>query len=211
MFRSWKIVCTVLCVMAIVIAIIPYFFQPVNVSVPQKDSPVYFNESINCFLSIDQISNNEQYIFLLDKYRGYLRVFDINGNYINTLAFADSPNGTFQMAAFENLLYVRAPNGDLYSIQNCEFVEYIDRDDSMEIFDSLDFSQESKTYEARRGGVWDVSGDEDHIIIPIKGYTFLSNTDSRIIPIIFISLLIALIRITPQKKSKLNNSYITLK
>ena len=215
MSRPRKIVCAVLLVIGIAIVIIPGFFQPTNVPVPQKGSPVSFSESINCFISIDQISSNENFIFLLDKYEGYLRVFDINGNYIKTFAFFDSPNGIWRMTVFDDLLYVKAYDSDLYFIQNGEFVEYVDYiygDESMRIFNnSIDFSQQSKKYEARRGGVWDVSGDEDHIIIPIKGYTFLSNTDSRIIPIIFISLLIALIRITPQKKSKLNNSYITLK
>jgi hypothetical protein len=205
----------VLLIIGIAIVIIPNFFQPTNVPVPQKGSPVSFNESINCFINIDQISSNENFIFLLDKYDGYLRVFDINGNYIKTFAFFDSPNGIWQMALFEDLLYVSAYDSDLYFIQNGEFVEYVDYiygDESMRIFNSIDFSQQSKKYEARRGGVWDVSGDEDRLIIPIKDYnTFLSNKASRLTMTIFICILIQLVRFMPQKKGKLNNSYSLIK
>jgi hypothetical protein len=82
----------------------------------------------------------------------------------------------------------------------------------MRIFNSIDFSQQSKKYEARRGGVWDVSGDEDRLIIPIKDYnTFLSNKASRLTMTIFICILIQLVRFMPQKKGKLNNSYSLIK
>ena len=215
MSRPRKIVCAVLLVIGIAIGIIPKFFQPTNVPVPQKDSPVSFSESINCFISIDQISSNENFIFLLDKYEGYLRVFDINGNYIKTFVFFDSPNGIFRMTVFDDLLYVKAYDSDLYFIQNGEFVEYVDYiygDESMRIFVSIDFSQESKKYEARRGGVWDVSGDEDRLIIPIKGYnTFLSNRNLKQTMTIFISFLIAIVRFMPQKKGKPNKSYSLIK
>ena len=129
-------------------------------------TPVQFVEDLDIdTINIDQIANDDTHLYLLDSDEGVLRVFDLDGNYLYTLAFYDYPNGAFMFAVKDRYLYVRDPHSHVYVFLEGEFIQFIERDDANNILESIDFEKSSTDYVIKFASVWKVCETGDICVI----------------------------------------------
>lgn len=115
---------------------------------------------------------NRMYV-LVDSYRGYIQVFDLNGEYQYTLSFYHTLNGSFDMSINDNALYVRDSKHNIYVFHDGEFFAFIPKGDADLVFDGQDFNASSKRYEIRMGSVWRIDLEKPICVIQRSLHSFL--------------------------------------
>jgi hypothetical protein len=171
-------------------------------------APVVYKEDLNVDnIRIDGIFEYDSALYLLDQQRGYIRVFDLSGNYVYTLLFYDYLNGVFQMATQDDRLYVQDPHGDLYVFVGGEFTQFMKHAEAKNICQSLNFEQRSENYEIRFGSVWRSSEFGEQCVIKRPVTSMLYQGNISIIVTIVIVLVIGVVRFTKHKKNALHDSY----
>lgn len=122
--------------------------------------PSFFTESFDVnWIRIGQLLHDQKRLYLLDDQNGYIRVFDLNGNYLYSILLYDYLNGAFRMAVNEEMLYIADPHNDVYIFANDTFVEFLERQDAKVLLNSLNFQKKSDTFELRLGSVYNVTND----------------------------------------------------
>lgn len=128
--------------------------------------PVIYVEELSVdTIRIDSVAEQEGLLYLLDSQRGYIRVFDLQGQYLRTMLFYDYLNGEFQIATNAGELYVRDPHGDIYVISGGEFDRFVKRSEIDEIIQTVDFEGGSDDFYIRFGSVWQYAEPEDICVI----------------------------------------------
>ncbi|MBE6921236.1 MAG: hypothetical protein E7468_06730 [Ruminococcaceae bacterium] len=168
-------------------------------------TPVRFVEELDIdTINIDQIANDDTHLYLLDSDEGVLRVFDLDGNYLYTLAFYDYPNGAFMFAVKDRYLYVRDPHSHVYVFLEGEFIQFIGRDDANNILESIDFEKSSTDYVIKFASVWKVCETGDVCVIKRPLYSVLYQDRIRILVIVGLGFAYAFIRFFVAKRKRYN-------
>lgn len=166
-FRKFAccLLCTLLLICLLTINYYPNWNQQTNPTLVYG-TPVQFLEDLDIdAINIDQIADDDDYLYLLDAHKGILRVFDLNGNYLYTLMFYDYVNGAFKLAVKNSCLYVSDPHGNVYVFAEGEFNQFIERDDAKKDLENVDFEKSSTNYVIRSASVWKVCETGDICVI----------------------------------------------
>lgn len=155
-------------------------------------------------INIDQIANDDTHLYLLDSDEGVLRVFDLDGNYLYTLAFYDYPNGAFMFAVKDRYLYVRDPHSHVYVFLEGEFIQFIERDDANSILENVDFEKSSTDYVIKFASVWKVCETGDICVIKRPLYSVLYQDRIRMLVIVGLGFAYAFIRFFVAKRKRYN-------
>ena len=169
--------------------------------------PTEFIEDLNInTINIDQIANDDAHLYLLDSDEGALRVFDLDGNYLYTLAFYDYPNGAFMFAVKDRYLYVRDPQSHVYIFGEGEFIQFIERDDANSILENVDFEKSSTDYVIKFASVWKICETGDICVIKRPWYSVLYQNRIRMLIIVGVGFAYAIIRFFITKRKRKNSS-----
>lgn len=124
--------------------------------------------------SIDQIVSDNRFLYILyGEHDGNVQVFDLNGNYQYSAYFYTHLNGSFKIAAHNDMLYVRDKRRNVYCIKDGECVEFLAEADAHYYLNLLDFNAHSNNYQVRLGSVWKLSESGDTCIIQRPWYSLL--------------------------------------
>lgn len=98
---------------------------------------------------------------------GMLQVYDLNGNYQQSLFFEASGKGGFALGADGDVLYVEDINDNVYVFENGEFREFVKEKDAERRFAHIQFRHQGGTpgYEIRSGDLWRVSDGNEVLLI----------------------------------------------
>ena len=150
---------------------------------PSPGTPVQYEEKLNINkISIDRVANDSERLYLLDDNAGILRIFDLAGNYQNTISFFDYNNGSFFLATRNDQLYVEDPRGDVYFLTDGTFNQFIRRTEAQDVCKGLDFENNPSQYEVRRASVWRVSEEGDTCVIE-RPLTYLQYQSNIALPV----------------------------
>lgn len=128
--------------------------------------------------SIDQIVSSETQLFILyDENRGIVKIYDLHGNYQQTLLFYAHQNGAFRIAVVEDILYVRDKYNNIYIFENHSFSAFKEREDALQILEDIDFEKQSNRYEVRTGSVWNTKDNTCVIERPSYSSFYQNNYD----------------------------------
>lgn len=196
--QNLRRISTYLCIGIVIIFVIlaaMYREAQIEKDLPQVvlGKPGIFTESsfdVNR-ISIGQLLHDQNRLYLLDDQDGYIRVFDLNGNYLYTIMLYDYMNGAFRMAVMEGKLYIADPHNDVYIFADDTFVEFQKRQDAEILLKSVDFGKNSDAFEIRAGSIYNVANDT--CVIKRSVYTAL-NRRTRLLILALVVLVIYLCR-----------------
>ena len=140
-----------------------------ELNLPEKiySKPVIITEYYSFdSLRISQIGDDGTYLYVLvGSGAGYVQMFDLNGNYKQTISLFDpSLNGVFGMAVDSGKLYVRDPAQNIYVFVSGDFVEFISNIEAQKEVPE-DYRQNSDQYIIRHGSIWKVNAQEEECIV----------------------------------------------
>ena len=185
--KPLKFICVLL------IFIISFLMSFVAEDIPRDNMPeakeglpvVYYDDSTQVYAGADQIVTDAQYLFILPNASyGMVQVYDLDGNYLNSIAFHRHQNGAFKMAYAEGILYVQDKHGNLYLFQNGEFIKFLENRICKDLRRSMNFEVNSPDYEVRWGSVWRVTEGEELCIIKRQSASLLSGQEQLLIGMI---------------------------
>ena len=173
---------------------------------PVYGTPVQFHESLDINrINIDQIADDDGHLYLLDAYEGILRVFDLNGNYLQTRMFHDYMNGAFKLAVKDHCLYVSDPQNDVYVFKEGQFNQFIQRNDAKSILENIDFEKNSTNYVIRFASVWKVCDTGDICVIKRPLSSMLYQRNIRVLIVVAFVSIFAFVHFFFQRKRKIEN------
>lgn len=144
----------------------------------------YIYESEWPQLSIDQIACDGKRLYILfDRGRGIVQVYDLDGNYLNSISFYCARNGAFKIAAVSETFYVQDKRGNLYLFRDGEFVDFVENQDNKELRRSIDFEINAPDYEVRWESVWRITETEAMCILKRPLTAFLNQRNQFFIGI----------------------------
>jgi hypothetical protein len=154
--------------MVLVLLLVVYLRIPEENNIPQ---PLYGQPVIYCDtngineISIDQMVNDTQYLYILDRHDGVVCVYNLDGVYQYTMMFLDYMNGSFHIAVNQNGFYIRDPKGDVYCYQNGELTAFLPRKDANANLSEVNFLSSSDEFLFRNHGVYRRVGEKEICII----------------------------------------------
>lgn len=167
-----------------------------NKPTPEYGTPTRFVEDLDInTINIDQIANDDAYLYLLDAYESVLRAFDLDGNYLFTLEFYDYANGAFNLAVKNRCLYVRDPYGHVYVFEEGEFTRFIERNNAINLLESIDFEKNATNYVIRLASVWKVCETGNVCVIERPLYSILYQQKTHSLIIVGLVLVLTFIRL----------------
>lgn len=172
---------------------IPSYGKPILI-----DAYIDFNNK-----PIAQIVDDGTYMYILvDSHRGYVQVYDMNGQYRHTLSIArQAINGAFSIASKDGYFYVRDNGYNIYVFQLGQFLEFVEDEDTSEKLGYISFNERSNRFKLRLGSVWrtDISKPICVVERPLYSLIYQYSLDK-----IFVILGVILLIITQIKTKKRN-------
>lgn len=109
-----------------------------------------------------QIVDDGSYLYILSsKPSGCILVFDLEGNYRCAHLVDHGSKGELQLAADKGTLYVADTQNNIYIFENNEYVEFVPKQKSEDLWMQNDFGKTHEVYDIRFVSVWrkDIHGD----------------------------------------------------
>lgn len=149
-----------------IITALPGFVRELNLPEKKRGLPAIITEYYSFdSLRISQIVDDGTYLYVLHDSGGYVQMFDLNGNYKQTISlFNPSTKGVFDMAVDSGKLYVRDPAQNIYVFVSGDFVEFISNSEEQKEVPE-EYGQNSDQYIIRHGSIWKVNEQEEKCIV----------------------------------------------
>lgn len=195
MKKAITYICAGICLgLILLLALLPTIVTVIKgIPQPAYGKPTEVTEKIEGLVNVDQILHDNNHIYLLDAYEGYLRIFDTDGNYLSGFSFFDMQHGIFQMALEEDVLYVRDPKRGLYFFKGGAFEWVSEGERKNMLIESLNFYTNSDCYKVVKGDIWKYSDGVEYKVIDIPWYSFLAHpTTGGILMILYMLLMMGL-------------------
>lgn len=116
---------------------------------------------------VSQIVDDGTHLFIMvDSHRGYIQVYDLLGNYQETISLYEPfLNGVFNMATDSDMLYVRDPEGNVYAFCSGEFIEFVSQDNVPIWIKEMNYKDDSEHYRIRFGSIWRIDEHEQTCVV----------------------------------------------
>jgi hypothetical protein len=141
-----------------------------NSSVSPKASQgrpvVYVQQQPDKFDGCAQIADDGNNIYLLiNDHKGLVQVYDILGNYEQSIVLYSHTNGAFKLAEQNGVIFICDKEGSLYLFEQGFFVKYIVHSEAVQLRKSIDFENYSSSYYQRNGSIWRTDGEQSKCVI----------------------------------------------
>lgn len=135
------------------------------------------NDLINS--SITQVLETKDAIFLVYGYKSIVQAYTLEGTYLYTVSVYDYLNGRTEVAysESEDVLYISDKHLNMYAFSGHDFLEFIDKSHSWDLYTQLGFGRSSPNYKVEAGSVWHINGEEARCVVqkPIWQSFYQSN------------------------------------
>lgn len=178
--------------------------QANGIPVPVRGTPVRVDTYVNFNnIPISQIVDDGTYLYLLvDSHRGYVQVYDLNGQYQYMLCFGkQAAGGAFSIASKDGYFYVEDNRHNIYEFQLGEFLRFAEDEEASKEFSHISFNEKSNRFRLRFGSVWRTDLSQPICVIKRPFYSFIYqyNLDGIVL---ILGVILLVITQTVGKKSK---------
>lgn len=149
------------------------------------------------YSGIKQIASDNDRIYVLFGSRCIVNAYSKSGEYQYSIAVYDHKNGRVKIAAVEDKLYIQDKVGNIYLFAGEDFLEFVPKEDSAAITDSVVFNASTKDYAIRWGSIWDIS-HEGYDTCVIQRPFWLALHQNGLGTLIMIGLLAVIVGIKPK-------------
>lgn len=147
-----------------------------NLPQPTRGNPVIVDTYINFSNKpIAQITDDGAYLYLLvDSHRGYVQVYDLNGQYQHMLCFGKQAlNGAFSIASKDGYFYVKDNRHNVYIFRSSEFLEFVEQETASNTLSHISFHERSTRYQLRFGSVWQTDLSQPVCVVKRPFYSLI--------------------------------------
>lgn len=165
------------------------------------------NDLINS--SITQVLETKDAIFLVYGYKSIVQAYSLEGTYLYTLSVYNYSNGRTEIAfsESEDVLYISDKHLNMYAFSGAEFLEFIDKSHSWDLYTKLNFGRSSQNYSVEVGSVWYTNGEVSRCVVqrPIWQSLFQNNALDLLLLFLLIVIGIVLRFPYPSKMKNMNS------